>query len=259
MSSYGVSDRGPVRQINEDCFLVDDNLSLYVVADGMGGHVAGELASRLSVETIINFIRRSDSPEDISWPCGVDAALSFDGNRLRTAIYLANRRVFRESEANGDYTGMGSTVVCALIHDGQLTIGHVGDSRLYTLADGVFAAKTRDDTWAATVLADGQGNVDPAALAAHPMRHVLTNVIGGREQVDIHISCCRINDGHTVLLCSDGVHSVLTDDRLAAILSSPGTADVVAQAVVTAALENGTTDNVTALVIRHEPGAAHGQ
>jgi protein phosphatase len=259
MSSFGVSDRGPVRQINEDCFLVDASLGLYVVADGMGGHVAGELASRLSVETIANFIRRSASSEDISWPCGIDAALSFDGNRLRTAIYLANRRVFRESEANGEYTGMGSTVVCALIHDGHLTIGHVGDSRLYVLADGGLVSKTKDDTWAATVLADAQGRVDPAALAAHPMRHVLTNVIGGREQVDIHVSCCPLTVTATVLLCSDGVHSVLDDHRLGTLLGAPGPADEVAQAIVSAALESGTTDNVTALVIRHAPGGAHAE
>jgi serine/threonine protein phosphatase PrpC len=253
LSSFGCSDPGPARHVNEDCFLADDDLALFVVADGMGGHAAGEVASRLTVESVENFIRRSRDTDDLSWPCGIDTALTFDGNRLRTAIYLANRRVFRAAEANDDYIGMGSTVVCALISNGMLTIGHVGDSRLYVLRDGLLVVETADDTWPASILS-GQSE-GSAAVAGHPMRHVLTNALGPREQIDIHISQRTLTDAETLLLCSDGVHGVLDDRALTSLLGSNSLPSAQARSVVAAALERGTRDNVTALVIRHE---AHG-
>src|SRR5215216_5431555 len=134
--SFGVSDCGVVRQTNEDCFTADDRLALFVVADGMGGHAAGEVSSRVAVDSIATFIRASQDGTDGS-PCGLDPMLSATGNRLRTAIYMANQQVFRASEENGDYAGMGTTVVCALIDRGHLAIGHVGDSRLYLFSQGV--------------------------------------------------------------------------------------------------------------------------
>jgi PPM family protein phosphatase len=250
VSSFGCSDPGPVRPVNEDSFLADDQLALFVVADGMGGHAAGEVASRMAVESIENFIRRSQEANDLSWPCGIDPELSFDGNRLRTAIYLANRRVFRAAESNDDYIGMGSTVVCALITDGVLTVGHVGDSRLYVFADGVLARQTNDDTWAASVLS-GSGGTDAQLLATHPMRHVLTNALGPREHAQIHISGRKLTAGEMLLLCSDGVHGVLDDSALAAVLRGAQAPGALARSIVGAALENGTRDNATAVVIRY--------
>ena len=249
IEAFGVSDPGPVRPNNEDCFLTDDELSLFVVADGMGGHAAGEVASRLAVEAIENFIRRSQEPGDFSWPCGIDPTLSFTGNRLRTAIYLANRRVFRVAEGHDDYTGMGTTVVCALVSGDNLTIGHVGDSRLYLLSNGSLTPQTRDDTWAATVLAGTEP--DPARVAEHPMRNVLTNVLGAREQTEIHLSERQMKNGEVLLLCSDGVHNVLDEPRLHALLTRPGNAEAMARSVVEASIARGTRDNVTALVVKY--------
>lgn len=259
VSSFGVSDRGPVRAINEDCFLADNELSLFVVADGMGGHAAGEVASRLAIESIENFVRRSDQTDDFSWPCGIDGSLTFDGNRVRTAIHVANRRVFRAAESNDEYTGMGTTVVCALIRDGLLTVGHVGDSRLYLLSDGVLSSQTRDDTWAATVLLDTHGGIDERALAAHPMRHILTNVLGAREHAEIHVRQRKLQGGETLLLCTDGVHGVVNDATLGAALAAPGSPEAIARAVVAAAMEGGTRDNVTALVVRCDGVAGEGR
>jgi len=245
--SFGISDAGPVRSNNEDCFLADDELSLYVVADGMGGHAAGEVASRLAVEAIERFVRRSQDPGDFSWPCGIDPALSFTGNRLRTAIYLANRRVYRVADEHDDYTGMGTTVVCALISGSQLTIGHVGDSRLYLLSGGRLTTQTRDDTWAATVLG---GDGTASRIADHPMRNVLTNVLGAREQTEIHLAERDLTAGEMLLLCSDGVHNVLDESALCALMSQDQPPDVIAQAVVTTAIKRGTRDNATAVVVR---------
>lgn len=245
IDAFGTSDAGPVRSINEDCVLVDEPLSLFVVADGMGGHAAGEVASSLAVEAIQNFIRRSAEAGDLSWPCGIDPELSFAGNRLRTAIYLANRRVFRAAEEHDDYTGMGTTVVSALISGSRLVVGHVGDSRLYLLSNGVLSALTRDDTWAATALTGRE-----AAVPDHPLRNVLTNVVGARDQVDVHLSERTIAGGDTLLLCSDGVHGALDDRVLLRLLSQGASAEAMASAVVSAALAGGTRDNATALVVR---------
>src|SRR5262245_3772513 len=111
----GLSNPGLVRKTNEDSFISDLELRLFVVADGMGGHSAGEVASRLAIEAIDGFMRRSHGDTEFSWPYGVDPNLSYDGNRLKTAIHLANRRVFRAAETHDDYTGMGTTVVGAVI------------------------------------------------------------------------------------------------------------------------------------------------
>lgn len=254
--SYGVSDSGAVRQRNEDCFLADDRLSLFVVADGMGGHAAGEVASRVAVESIVGFIDRSQDNEDLSWPCGLDPALTLSGNRVRTAIQLAHRRVCQVAEDHDWYTGMGTTVVCALIRDRHLAFGHVGDSRLYVFSRGVLEQQTRDDTWAATVL-NAEAGQDVAAVATHPMRHLLTNVLGAREP-DIHVAERELVDGELLLLCTDGVHNVVDTETLVRLLSADGDLRAIADSVVATALERGSRDNVTALLVRYVESDGHG-
>jgi protein phosphatase len=217
----------------------------------MGGHEAGEVASRLAIEAITGFIRRSAADSDFSWPYGLDGNLSYDGNRLRTAIHLANRRIFRAAESNDDYSGMGTTIVSLLANGSRMAIGHVGDSRLYLLRGHTLEQLTQDDSWAATILAHDP-RVKPADLAHHPMRNVLTNVLGAREQVDVHLAERDLKAGDVMLLCSDGLHGVLDVDEVTGLLQQ--TTDVVAAArsLVDAALENGARDNVTALVVRYE-------
>src|SRR5436305_7570630 len=158
MIAYGLSETGPVRRINEDCFVSAEDLRLFVVADGMGGHAAGEVAARVAVESIENFIRRSHETSDFSWPFGIDPALSFDANRLKTAVSLANRRVNRLAENHDDYLAMATTVVCALVGNGHLLAAHVGDSRLYLCNGDGLHQLTEDDSWAATVLGGKDGS-----------------------------------------------------------------------------------------------------
>lgn len=253
--AFGLSDQGRIRKANEDAFACVEDLQLYVVADGMGGHNAGEVASQLAVEAIVAFVRRSSEGTEFSWPYGIDPHLSFDGNRLRTAINLANRRVFRAAEEHDDYTGMGTTVVSALVAGGKLIVGHVGDSRLYLRAGSSLKQLTKDDSWAATVLADELGG-DRSALATHPMRNVLTNVLGAREQTDIHLAEVPLRGNETLLLCTDGLHSAVDDDSIARILASGGELTSSAQALVDAAIEGGSRDNITVLLVQCDKGAA---
>jgi len=250
IQSHGLSDPGPVRKINEDSFFSDATLRLFIVADGLGGHSAGEVASGLAVDTISGFIRRTEADSELSWPYGIEPGLSFSGNVLRTAVHLANRRVFRAAEKHDEYTGMGTTVVAAFITGSKLSVAHAGDSRLYLLTNGELKQLTRDDTWAATILAsqaDGHG-VPPA----RSMKHVLTNVIGAREQADVHIGEYDLSPGNAILLCSDGLHGALDDAALLELMApADAPADVVSR-MIQSALARGAKDNVTAIVARYE-------
>ena len=250
IEAFGLSDVGSFRKSNEDSYFSDPALQLLVVADGMGAHSAGEVASKLAVETISAFVHRTAEGEELSWPYGIEPALSFAANRLRTAVHLANRRVFRAAEKHDEYTGMGTTVVGALISGARLAVASAGDSRAYLFTDGQLTQLTRDDTWAATVLA-GEPQTNPAARAAHTMRHVLTNVIGAREQADVHLSEHDLTGGEMILLCSDGLHGVLDDATLHAVLTAGGTPPEIVPHLIDLALSRGVKDNVTAVLARY--------
>ena len=238
-----------MRKSNEDSYICDEQLQLYVVADGMGGHSAGEVASRLAVEAIEAFISRSSEDGDFSWPYGVDPLMSLGGNRLRTAVFLANRRVYRTSESRDDYAGMGTTVTAALISGNRLSFAHVGDSRLYELRGNNLVQITQDDSWVATILSS-EPTLTKSDLAHHPMRHVLTNVIGARDQVEIQVGELTLSPGTLFLICSDGLHGMADDATLARILLAGGRLEQMGQALVQEAIAAGGHDNITAVLIK---------
>ena len=250
IEAHGASDRGPVRKTNEDSFFSDPALQLFIVADGLGGHAAGEVASKLAVETISGFVRRIEEEGELSWPYGIEPTLSFASNLLRTAVHLANRRVFRAAERDDDYTGMATTVVAALISGTRLAVASAGDSRLYMFAGGSLSQLTRDDTWAATILATPEE--ERGTTSSRSMRHVLTNVIGAREQADVHLKEYDLSGGEAILLCSDGLHGVVEDDTIAATLAAGGTPAEIVPRLIDAALTRGAKDNVTAILARYE-------
>jgi len=243
VKAFGLSETGPVRHINEDCFVSAEDLRLFVVADGMGGHAAGEVAAHVAVESIQNFIRRSHETTDFSWPYGIDPTLSYEANRLKTAVSLANRRINRLAEDHDDYLGMGTTVVCALLSDGHLIVAHVGDSRLYLCDENALVQLTQDDSWAATVLGSKDGG--PEAT-----RHVLTNVLGARPDTEVHLLERALSGDETLLLCSDGLHGSVPHERLRDVLASDQELPALAQSLISTALEHGSRDNITALVVR---------
>jgi serine/threonine protein phosphatase PrpC len=255
--AHGVTHPGRVRKNNEDALLFDADLGLFLVADGMGGHNAGEVASALAVEAIRGFLVRSKPGDDFTWPYGIDPTLSFLGNRLSTAIKLANRRVFKAGESHDSYTGLGTTVVAMAVEEDQCAFSGVGDSRVYVWADGRLEQLTRDDSWVATVLAR-EPAMDEAVLASHPMRHVLTNVIGAREPIEMDIHERTLRGGERFLLCSDGLHGVLDDHHLERVLSSDAAPQAMAEDLIRQSLERDVGDNVTALVVacdRSQPSA----
>jgi serine/threonine protein phosphatase PrpC len=250
LSSHGATHPGR-RASNEDALLVDPALGLFVVADGMGGHKAGEVAARLAIDAIREFIDLSHNARDLTWPFGYDNSLSVDVNRLRTAVRMANSRVLEASESQADYMGMGTTVVAVLATNEHLAFVGVGDSRVYLLQHGAVHQITQDDSWVATVLAREPGMTE-SALAHHPMRHVLTSVIGARGDSEPQADERTFATGDVALLCSDGLHGALSPEQIAGVLRTNWTPEEMTATLIDAALGHGASDNVTAVVVRRD-------
>ena len=248
VTAHVITHPGKVRNNNEDCCLADMDLGFFVVADGMGGHNAGEVASRLAVEAIRGFLVLTRGGESVTWPYGLDPDLSFDGNRLLTSLKLANRRVFKASESRDEFTGMGTTAVAVLIDGDQAIYASVGDSRLYSYRDNRLEQLTRDDSWVAEIRAREPG-LDEAYLSRHPMRHVLTNVIGARETIEVQVRGRTLTPGERLLLCSDGLYREVGDARIASILAEQSPVASVAENLLETALRGAAADNITALLI----------
>lgn len=250
LTAHAVSHPGNVRKINEDSWRASASHGIFIVADGMGGHNAGEVASGLAVEAVHGFVLRTLEDDDVTWPYGIDPQLSFNANRLLTAVKLANRRVFKAGESRDDYTGMGTTVVAGLVEDGQLTFVGVGDSRLYSFRAGQLEQLTTDDSWVAAMAAEGL--MSEPAQASHPMRHVLTNVIGAREHLEARAQERTLVDGDLLVLCSDGLYGEVNPDTMTALVASETDPAKIAEKLVAKALEGRASDNVTALVVHYK-------
>jgi PPM family protein phosphatase len=233
IEAHGVSAAGP-RPINEDACLVDVGAGLFVVADGMGGHNAGEVASALAVSTIASTIGASEVRE---------------ASTLEDAVRRANGRILEAAAGNADYAGMGTTVSAVLVEDGHASLVNVGDSRVYLLREGRLEQLTRDDSWVRQLLDDGAPLSDDD-IQRHPMRHVLTEVVGVRPDLLPRVEVHELRSGDVLLLSSDGLHGVLSAEDLQKGLQADGAAGVIAEQLVKRAVAGGATDNVTALVVR---------
>jgi len=240
------TDMGP-RKMNQDHHGWWPDLGLFVVADGMGGHNAGEVASHMAVEAIHGFIKESAaSGADITWPFGLEIRNSVDTNRLTTAVRLANRKIYNEGSKRAALSGMGTTVVAALIAGARISLVSIGDSRIYRMRQGALEQLTRDDTWLASVL--GGQNADDAD-PHHPLRHVLTNVVGTGYDVRPESREEDVKPGDRFVLCTDGVHGRLGSAAIATLLAGSQSAADGAATIVNEAMTAGTTDNATAIVI----------
>jgi PPM family protein phosphatase len=249
IEAFGRTDVGRRRKINEDSFLVSPEMSLYAVCDGMGGHNAGEVASRMATETISAFIERSAVEKEITWPWGLDASLSFDANRVKTAIRLANARVFQAADNREELTGMGTTVVTALISGDVMTVGSAGDSRCYLVRGGELKQLTRDDSWVSAALGEGILNSDD--VEHHPLRNVITKAVGARDAIDLDVLVHDLQPGDLVMLCSDGLHGMVSDQEIGRILqSSLDSLEEASARLIEAANEAGGRDNVTVVLLR---------
>lgn len=245
--SHGISSVGKVRDHNEDAFLIKTDENIYVVADGMGGHAAGEVASDIAVRTVSGFIHNMD--EDSTWPFDTDPGLSHEGNRLATAIRMGNRRVVQAVEKNAAYTGMGTTLVSLFLKSGIAYIGHVGDSRAYLVRGGDISRLTVDHSWVNTQIQ--AGTMTPETAKTHPLRNVITRALGSEEDVSVDIIEIPVEEEDTYILCSDGLSSMLEDREILRIMEEGG--DDIAlscEKLVDAANEKGGEDNITVVIVK---------
>jgi protein phosphatase len=250
LEAYGQTDVGRRRKLNEDNFVVATEPGLFAVCDGMGGHNAGEVASKMAIETLQAFIEKSHREKEITWPYGLDVNLSFDGNRLKTAVKLANKKVFRAADNREDYTGMGTTAVAALVSENVLTVGSAGDSRCYLLRAGKLTQLTRDDSWVSAALGEGILNSDE--IERHPLRNVITKAVGAKETIELDVVEQKLEPGDLALICSDGLHAMLSDDQILATLTPvPATLEEAAGKLIDAANEAGGKDNVSVVLLRY--------
>jgi protein phosphatase len=250
LEAYGQTDVGRRRKLNEDAFLANSEANLYAVCDGMGGHNAGEVASKMAIETLAAFIEKSHKEKEITWPYGLDVNLSYDGNRLKTAIKLANKKVFRAADNREDYTGMGTTAVAALVTGNAMTIGSAGDSRCYLLREGQLTQLTRDDSWVSAAL--GEGILNAAEIEKHPLRNVITKAVGAKDNIELDVVEHTFLPGDVAFLCSDGLHSMLSDEKILEALTpfAPTLAEAAAK-LIAAANEAGGKDNVSVVLLRY--------
>jgi protein phosphatase len=247
--SFGATDVGRRRQLNEDNLFFDDGAGLYIVADGMGGHNAGEVASRMAIEAVTAFMRRSCETDKLTWPFGIEPNLSYGSNRLRTAVMLANRRVWREADGRAEYTGMGTTVVSAFVEDGTISICSAGDSRAYRIRGWELEQITTDDSWVQA--AYNVGALNETKLHTHPMRSIITKAVGAKESIELDVAEEPIQPGDIYLLCSDGLHVMLEDSQILEIIKD-GNGDLQQSVadLIAAANQAGGRDNITVLLLR---------
>ena len=234
IEAFGASDPGCVRSNNEDYFLVIPSIGLYLVADGMGGAQAGEHASRLAAETIHQAVQQNGK--------------TMDADSLVLAFGRANQRVMDAAAGNPEMEGMGTTLVAAVENNGEILIASVGDSRVYTFEGGVLSAITEDQTWVNEV--GRRLGIDEENLKNHPMRHVLTMAIGVSENLRVHTYLIKPSAGTQILLCSDGLHGVLSEEELAAALSSKSSVEAKSKELIALARSHGGPDNITAVLLR---------
>ena len=234
LEAYGASDPGCVRSNNEDYFLVVPAIGLYLVADGMGGAQAGEHASRLAAETIEQAVQQNGK--------------AMDSDGLVVAFGRANQRVMDAAAKDPDMEGMGTTLVAAVENDGDLVIASVGDSRVYTFENGTLQTITEDQTWVNEV--GRRLGIDEENLKNHPMRHVLTMAIGVSENLRVHTHKITPSAGMVVLLCSDGLHGVVSEEEIKKALSSQESLEAKSKELISLARSRGGPDNITTVLLR---------
>jgi len=245
------SDVGRKRKGNEDALFLNPGQKLYVVADGMGGHAAGEVASRVAVDAINEFVTLTGGNEEITWPFGLDDSISYEGNRLKTAIRHANRRVLEATRESAEYEGMATTVAAVLVDGSTANIAHVGDSRIYLWSGGAISQLTSDHSWVNEQIQSGV--ISPEQARNHPLRNVVTRALGGRSDLLVDIQSRRMDPGEVLLLCSDGLTTMIGDEEIARILGEAG-GDVAraATALVQEANDRGGEDNITVVLLKFE-------
>ena len=231
LASFGKTHVGMKRSHNEDAFYRNDEIGLYIVADGMGGHKAGEIASNMAVDSIKNYILNQKKAAEQS---------------IVDAIYVANNLIFKSAAANAHYNGMGTTIVSMAFNSTGAMLCHVGDSRAYLMTRGKLERLTEDHTYVNEQFKTGL--ITEEQMETHSMRNVLTRSLGFSEQIKIASQKLNIHAGDRYLLCSDGLSHMVADHVIAELGSIPDAVHAVST-LIEVANTNGGDDNITVIII----------
>ncbi len=249
VKSIGCTDTGLLRTHNEDFFDVDDGKRIYIVADGMGGHNFGEIASRLAVESIRHYIDQT-ADTDATLPISYDTRLQQHSNRLKGSIHVAHDKVLSAIRDDGSLLGMGTTVVGVMLREEVAAIAHVGDSRAYRLRDQHLELLTQDHTWVNEQVVAGYLSEEQAK--SHPLKNVVTRALGGDGEVLVDVIETKVRPGDLFLLCSDGLTTMLSDQEIHERIVADLSLEEVGRRLIDDANARGGFDNVTVVMMKIE-------
>ncbi|NNB92105.1 Stp1/IreP family PP2C-type Ser/Thr phosphatase [Corallococcus exiguus] len=240
---------GMKRNHNEDNYLVLPEENLMVVADGMGGHSSGEIASRIAVDELGEFFRLTSKDQDATWPFKMDKQRNYDENRLATGIKLANARIFERATVDTKYKGMGTTIVSVHFAENGVYVGHVGDSRVYFFRGGILQQVTEDHSLLNDYLKAKK--LTPEEIENFPHKNVIVRALGMKEQVQVDVTRVDPLENDVFLLCSDGLSGMITDAQMQDILSRTPELEKACGQLIDLANAAGGNDNVTCVLARY--------
>ena len=248
ITSCGITDVGQKRQNNEDNFLINDEINLYVVADGMGGHVGGEFASQIAVTTIEEVIQNVEVDPEATRPdwAALGSNVAISGEKLKYAIRLAGKRIFDRTNDEPELRGMGTTTVAMLFDHNRVFLAHVGDSRAYLVRGNTVAQVTEDHS-----LVNEQirlGLITKDAARNHKLKNIITRSVGYQEDVEIDTMVRPVEKGDRFVLCSDGLSNLVEEHEIGEIVGAPITAEQAAQKLIDLANNRGGDDNITLII-----------
>ncbi len=246
MTSCGMTDVGIKRTNNEDNYLINDELNLFVVCDGMGGHAGGEFASAIAVNTVEEVLANLETTPEIE-AAREEGTVEVVRERLRYAIRLAGKRIFEKASAEVEYRGMGTTCLVVLVDSGNAFIGHVGDSRSYLVREGRIEQLTEDHSLVNEKVRAGL--LTPEQARTHRLKNIITRSLGYTEEVEIDIQVRAVRRGDRFVLCSDGLSNLVETAEMGELARSLSPQDAVRQ-LIHLACERGGDDNITCVLAR---------
>ena len=250
IKSYGLSDVGKRRQKNEDSFLIDESAFLYVVADGMGGHLGGDFASKMAVETIVEIINSLEADPEMTLQEGGAAVRAGDPQSyLRYAVGLASKRIFDKANEEISLKGMGTTAVALLFRSNKVYVANVGDSRAYRIRDEAIQQITKDHSLVGEQIRAGILSEEDARV--HRLKNIITRSVGFQESVEPDVDIRVIREGDRFLLCSDGLSNLILDDEIRDVVAT-NDLKAACERLVDVANERGGDDNITVVIAEVE-------
>ena len=248
ITSCGMTDVGVKRTNNEDNYLINDELNLYVVCDGMGGHVGGEFASAIAVNTVEEVLTNFEfNGAAMAKPDPDDGPVELMREKLRYSVRLAGKRIFEKAQEEPEYRGMGTTCIALWLDSGNAFLGHVGDSRAYCVREGRIEQLTEDHSLVNEKIKAGL--LTPEQARGHKLKNIITRSLGYNEDVEIDVSVRALRRGDHFVMCSDGLSNLVAAGEIGEIVLESGPQEA-ARRLIDLACERGGDDNVTVLIAR---------